>query len=162
MNHLGDKEARMIVAPRYICIKAVTFKENISYPTSEYLCEKYRTCPWDEYHECMEETGYYELPLCHDKLLGHSEFVQHCSEYLCEVVHRGYNADFPNGREFSDEEEKLILGELDNWVHLYQLDPSFAPYDYKLGVDGTIHFYIRREDLQALNFDNIEYILDCS
>jgi uncharacterized protein YwqG len=143
--------------------KAVSFNDNIGYPPSEFMFAKYGLeFPWNTYDECIDDIGYNNISKWTNMLLGHSEYVQHCSEYLCEVVRRGYNACSPDGKPYTDEEEKSIIGEIDNWLQLFQLDPSYSEFDSILGVDGTIHFYIRREDLKAQNFNNVQYIVDCS
>ncbi|WP_026493335.1 DUF1963 domain-containing protein [Butyrivibrio sp. XPD2002] len=56
-----------------------------------------------------------------------------------------------------EEVRKIIQDNIRNQIEL-----DIKENNDGVAVDGTIHFYIKREDLQALNFDNIEYILDCS
>ena len=59
------------------------------------------------------------------------------------------------------EDEKSIAIGSENWVQLFQLDPNDSTYDYMMCVDGLIHFFIRKEDLKNLNFDDIQYVVEC-
>lgn len=143
--------------------KAVSFKEGTSYPTSEVLFDRYEGFNWDDYHECMEENGFFDdEDYCTQKLLGHADYVQHCAEYYCEMLHRGLDATFPDGQVITKEDEKAMYGEVENWVQLLQIDPGSSEYDDVICVDGNIHFFIKKEDLKALDFEKIQYIAECS
>ena len=58
-NLTAAKFPRKLDADFRISEKAVSFSEDISYPTAEVLFDRYKGFDWDEYNECMEENDYY-------------------------------------------------------------------------------------------------------
>ncbi len=137
--------------------KAVSFKSSGSLPTFDFL---YDLC--GGLHCNLYEDSIKDLKGANDscfekiKLLGHADYIQHCVEYSCETMNRGlYDLSL------SEEDEKAVTAEIDNWVQLLQIDPNADAFKI-LFVDGFIHFYIRKDDLKALRFDKMQYVLDCS
>ena len=137
--------------------KAVSFKSSESLPTFEFLYDLCGGFHCDLYRDSIKDLKQDEVRRFEDcKLLGHADYVQHCVEYSCEKKHRGlYDL------HISEEDEQAVTAELDNWVQLLQIDPDAKPFKV-LFVDGFIHFCIRKDDLKALRFDQMQYILDCS
>ena len=137
--------------------KAISFKSSESLPTFDFLYDLCGGFDCDLYNESIKELGHEDDSFFEKhKVLGHADYVQHCVEYTCEKKHRGFY-----DVAISEEDQEAVTAEIENWIQLLQIDPSADAFNV-LFVDGFIHFYIRKDDLKALRFDKMQYVLDCS
>ena len=88
--------------------KAVKFKAEMDYPSSEFLYDLCGGFHSDLYWDCLAEIGYEDKPAHTDKLLGHADYVQHSAEATCEMMYRGFNALYPSGQVITKEDKKAF------------------------------------------------------
>lgn len=144
---------------------AVTFEEHISLPE---FCESPEIChdlEWEEYDECRQECGY-ETDEWGDrtKLLGYPDVIQHPMEEECESVTRGFRRGEPaDFAKIPEEEKEDIRRKAKDWIPLFQMGTIETEHrEMMFGDCGHLYFWIRKSDLQQLNFDNVWLILQCS
>ncbi len=119
---------------------------------------------WDDYRECCEDCGYdYDEWGDRTKMLGYPDVIQNPMEEECETVTRGYRQGSREDFEaVSDEEKADIKAKSGDWMLLFQMG-TVTDDDYELmfGDCGHIYFWIRKQDLAQLCFDNIWLVLQC-
>jgi uncharacterized protein YwqG len=76
----------------------------------------------------------------------------------CELVTNGLYLGDASG--YKDPKRKSLENNRDEWVLLLQID-SDNDTDMMWGDAGILYFWIRKTDLQALNFNNVWMILQC-
>lgn len=144
---------------------AVTFEAHISLPE---FCESPDIChelAWEEYNECRQECGYEEDEWGDlTKLLGYPDVIQNPMEEECESVTRGFRRGSPEDfAKISDADKADIKQKAAEWKMLFQMGTiETEDAEFMFGDCGHLYFWIRRSDLQQLNFDNIWLILQCS
>lgn len=118
---------------------------------------------WEEFESAQKSLGIEEPGEC-SKLLGWADTIQGNMTRECELVSsRGYYlGDGWDNVTPRDRQEAEQWANCD-WLLLFQLDSILDGGNFELifGDAGRIYFYIRREDLEARNFDNIWLILQC-
>lgn len=120
---------------------------------------------WEDYNECRAEIGYEENDWGdRTKLLGYPDVIQGPMEEECESVTRGYRLGTPEDYErISEAEEVDILEKSKEWMLLFQMGTIESDdYTMMFGDCGHIYFWIRKQELQEKNFDNVWLILQCS
>lgn len=104
------------------------------------------------------------LPDCerHEcKLLGYADIIQDAMQRDCQLVSLGY--DLAGGPvSLSPEQKDEVLSASRDWILLFQ-SGTIATDDFELmfGDMGRIYFYIRRQDLAALKFENAVMMMQC-
>ncbi len=86
------------------------------------------------------------------RLLGYPDQIQNDMQLECQLSSHGLRANDPGAGELRE-------GAAD-WVLLLQID-SDESAEMQWGDRGSIYFMIRRQDLQAHDFDNVWLILQC-
>ncbi len=89
--------------------------------------------------------------MLHHRLLGHSDDLQDDMHLQAQLVSHGFSDDQ------SPEAKALVAGATD-WVLLFQLD-SDSDAHMQWASTGLLYFWIRRQDLQARNFENVWVVL---
>lgn len=141
----------------------VKFEQQISVPDPSCISHD---IDYDEYWECSAEMGY-EPDEWGDvtKLLGYPDVIQNPMENECERVTRGYRCGSPEDYAKIPESEKAdILEKAKDWTLLFQMgtiETDDGHYEMMFGDCGHIYFWIKKSDLQSLNFDNVWLILQC-
>lgn len=171
---LVQKEFPGDLAPDF-CLPefSVSLKQEISLPSYDDFCEKLErsnTSPplsieetdWDSYNKLRQDYG---CPLDDDwdgytKLLGYPDVIQSSMELECEEVTRG----FYNGKEH--EIPPKLQNEINeaskDWILLFQMGTvQDENFELMFGDSGQIYFWIKKQDLEAKNFDNTWLILQC-
>lgn len=118
---------------------------------------------WEEFEKAQKSLGIEESGYC-SKLLGWANIIQGNMTRECELVaSRGYYLG--NGWENVTPRDRQEAEQWANrdWLLLFQLDSILDNGNFELifGDGGIVYFYIRREDLEARNFDNVWLILQC-
>jgi uncharacterized protein YwqG len=98
-------------------------------------------------------------PAPHHRLLGWPTEVQGEMSLECQLVSHGIYSGSPDGYE-SDQARDLRAGASD-WLMLLQLDTDENGPGWMWGDTGCLYFWIRKQDLAALQFDRIWAILQC-
>lgn len=140
---------------------AVLFTTRMNLPDYEEIAEFVPDLEWDSYDEEKVLCGYEgdedeEV----SKLLGYADLIQGDMLLECEEVCNGiYCGNIP---EIIDEQREKMLEGSKEWELLFQMS-TVANEDYELmfGDCGSIYFYIKKQDLQKKNFDNIWLVLQC-
>ena len=141
----------------------LSFAAKDSYPGFEELdCHLDVDCEWDDYDEAAEKKGY-DQECERSKLFGYANLIQ--SEMLteCERTTRGlYCGDAKSYRNTAEDVKADIDKAAADWVLLFQM-ASIQEDDYELmfGDVGNLYFYMRKQDLQARNFDRVWLVLQC-
>lgn len=148
---------------------SISFEQHISLPEYEDYKklnpEANRGRLWDVYDAACCEMGY-ERDDWGDrsKLLGYPDVIQNSMEEECESLRRGYRRGCPEDFAKIPEDVKLEIKEKSaDWMLLFQMG-TIETHDSEImfGDCGHIYFWIRKQDLQALEFDRVWLILQCS
>ncbi len=95
-----------------------------------------------------------------NKLLGYANLIQDGMLLDCELVANGICTG--TSIEIQKSDLKQYKKDCIKWQLLFQLDSiQTKGYEMVWGDVGRIYFYIRRDDLKELNFDNCWLILQC-
>lgn len=145
---------------------ALAFEKHISFPEITDLPEDIAGMDFEyyDYEECRRECGY----SCDEwgdvtKLLGYPDTIQNSMEDECESLARGYSRGCPEdfARIPKDELEDIYEKSRD-WMLLFQMGTVEGDdFEYMFGDCGHIYFWIKRQDLKNLIFDNVWLILQC-
>ena len=131
---------------------------------ADFLVQRDPRSDWWEKFESAQKSLNIEEPGESSKLLGWADIIQGNMTRECELVaSRGYYlGDGWDDVTPRDRQEAEQWANRD-WLLLFQLDSVLDDGNFELifGDGGRIYFYIRREDLEARNFDNVWLILQC-
>lgn len=110
---------------------------------------------WDEFDKSMMRIDTGKRDVFH-KLLGWPIVIQGNMTMECELIRRGYYLGGKWDHITPRDKQESIDHSGKDWLLLFELD-SFTDNDFELmlGDDGSLYFYIRREDLEKRNFDDI-------
>jgi uncharacterized protein YwqG len=97
--------------------------------------------------------------LTHHRLLGHPQLIQGAMELECQLASNGVYCGRPDGYQ-SDQAKQLQSGATD-WRLLLQVDTDEEGPGWMWGDVGRIYFWIKRQDLSSLRFDDVWLILQC-
>ena len=113
------------------------------------------------FDQARRELGY-AYPDNRSQLLGWPDIIQNNMTLECELVSRGHYLGGSWESVPQEERDALRVPSVQDWRLLFQLD-TVASGDFELmfGDCGRIYFYIRREDLQARQFDRAWLVLQC-
>ncbi|WP_338841181.1 YwqG family protein [Flavobacterium ginsenosidimutans] len=142
--------------PKYSRFKptAVEIKHEVNLP-----------CYEDEIYEELEdgedekfwEKVYYSGSI--NKLLGYSDNIQGEMELECELVTNGLYCGDPSG--YNDPRAESLEKNAKDWLLLLQID-SNEKNEMMWGDGGRLYFWIKKEDLSKINFENTWFSLQCS
>lgn len=115
--------------------------------------------PWQTYSDELSRLG---IPEVTDlgtncRLLGYPELIQNPIWQECELASSGIYT----GRGFppmTDSEKADLAQRSEEWMLLFQMG---SVGDIMFGDVGSIFFCIRKQDLAALDFENVWLILQC-
>lgn len=141
----------------------LAFSAKDSYPSyEEFEMHSDADCDWDEYDEAVEERGY-EIDSERHKLLGYADPVQGEMLTECERTARGLYCGDPDSYRQTPEEVKAdIRKKATDWLLLFQMSYiQEDDFEMPFGDCGNLYFYIRKQDLQERNFDEIWLVLQC-
>lgn len=117
---------------------------------------------WDVYEEEQVKFGYDRSEIEEEiKLLGYADTVQGSMLAKCELVSNGIylGERYP---KMSPEEQEQLKERSQDWTLLFQMGTiDEGDFELMFGDCGYIYFYIRKQDLQARNFDRIWLVLQC-
>ncbi len=137
-------------------------KSEPSYPSFEdfSLTRDNMIGHWDEYDMsmkglCKEEDNIH-------KLLGWANPIQGNMTMQCELIKRGYYLGGSWDHITPQDRQESIDHSGKEWLLLFQLS-SFGTDSTELcfGDEGSIYFYIHKDDLAKRNFDKSWLILQC-
>lgn len=139
----------------------VAFTARMDLPDYEEIAEFMPALEWDSYDEEKVLFGYEgdedeEV----SKLLGYADLIQGDMLLECEEVCNGiYCGNIP---DLTEEQREKMLADSKEWELLFQMS-TVGNEDYELmfGDCGSIYFYIKKQDLQKKNFDNVWLVLQC-
>jgi uncharacterized protein YwqG len=106
------------------------------------------------------------------KILGHPSQIQGCVLLEAELKSTKKGWYDPNG--FDNDNFKELVKEVEpkaiKWRHLFDIDPldeyfrKLSGYDKEFNqyMDGRFYVMIKQEDLDAMNFKNIETVYQCT
>ncbi len=137
----------------------LTFSTEKSIPSYEEFSELYDDTDWEEYDEAAVTFGIdIELdPAEHTKLLGYADLIQGDIGLECEMGTRGVEWQKLSPAEKADVREKAR-----DFVLLAQIGTIEADgAEWMWGDCGCLYFCMRREDLEARNFDAVWMVLQC-
>lgn len=119
---------------------------------------EYDTPAFDAYEALREELTGYDGSTFH-RLLGHPELIQNPMELECQLTSNGVDCGSPEGYE-SDRAQELAAGERD-WRLLLQIDSDDDGPGWMWGDVGRIYFWVKRNDLASLQFQDAWLIFQC-
>lgn len=144
---------------------ALQFKCGSSYPTFEEF-EVYNDleADFEEYDEVLEKLGINtdEDRECH-KMLGYADVIQNEMLTEAERVSRGlYCGDAESYQNIPEDMEADIARRAGDWMLLCQLSTIIKDdFEFMFGDCGMIYFYIKKDDLAAMNFENVHFSVQC-
>lgn len=140
---------------------AVKARSEASYPCYEdFLLQRGKLVEeWEEFEAAEKSLGIEEPGEC-SKLLGHANIIQGNMTRECELVSRGYYIG--SGWDEVTPQDRQEAEQCKDWILLFQLDTVRCEgFELMFGDCGRLYFYIRRQDLEARNFENVWLILQC-
>lgn len=142
---------KMFIVPE----KSLEFTSAINLPSFEEYGEIDTEMDWDEYEEVIQE---FEIDNDTEfKLLGYADVIQNSMLEECEMVSRGI--DCGGIVDLSFEMKKDINEKSQDWILLGQF--GTIADEIMFGDCGCIYFYIRKQDLENLNFEDVHLCLQC-
>lgn len=91
------------------------------------------------------------------RLFGQPQLIQNSMQMECELASNGYDATKEHkGAKF----KKMEQAARKNWILLLQIDSNDID-DMMWGDGGRLYFWIRRDDLASLSFENVWVVLQC-
>lgn len=119
----------------------------------------------DDYLEYREELGYEDDGWGnYTKLLGYPDTIQSSMQEECEIVARNcYLGNPEEYEELPDEVKEDIQEKSKDWKMLFQMGTISMDdgREVMFGDCGHIYLWIRKQDLEELNFDKVWLILQC-
>ncbi len=136
------------------------FSGKTDLPYYEEISEYVTDLEWDQYDEESALYGYEMPEEGISKLLGYADIIQNSMLLECEEVCNGiYCGGIPT---ITEEQKKEMLERSREWILLFQISTlEKEGYELMFGDCGSIYFYIRKQDLQERNFENVWMILQC-
>lgn len=141
------------------------FRSGDSYPSFEEF-EVYRDTRADyaSYDEVFERLGITtdEDRECH-KMLGYADVIQNEMLTEAERISRGLSCGDPESYERTPRGvEADIAKHAGDWMLLCQISTiEKDDFEYMFGDCGMLYFYIKRDDLAAMNFENVHFSVQC-
>ena len=144
---------------------ALHFKARSSYPKFEEF-ELYSDLDpdWEEYDSVLKKLGVdVDTDPEDHKLLGYADIIQNEILTEAERVSRGlYCGDGESYQNTPDGVEEDILKHAGDWMLLCQLSTiTKGDFEFMFGDCGMLYFYIRKESLAAMNFNDLHFSVQC-
>lgn len=144
---------------------SLQFKLEKSYPSFEEF-EVYNDLEVDfeEYDEVLQKLGI-DTDVCHEyhKMLGYADVIQ--SEMLTEAerISRGLYCGDPESYQNTPKDVEVdIAKHAGDWTLLCQLSTIAKDgFEFMFGDSGMIYFYIKKDDLATMNFENVHFSVQC-
>mgnify|MGYP001286141600 CR=1 FL=1 len=111
-----------------------------------------------EFGEKLQEYLREDTEFVH-RLLGYPIQIQGDMQIQCQLLSNGWNTGDPE--TYRNPLAKKLYERANDWQLLLQIDSDQAA-GMTWGDVGRIYYWIRKEDLQAANFDSTWMILQCS
>lgn len=118
----------------------------------------YGTAEYDSYHELCESLNNSSDGIIH-RLLGYPQLIQNPMELECQLASNGIDRGHPS--YYQNEEMLEHQKRAGDWILLLQIDSDEEP-GWMWGDVGRIYFWIKKQDLKELNFDDVWLVLQCS
>lgn len=132
----------------------LVFLNRIELP--EYSSQLIQTSLSDEeYERYLDLVEELEL-VVDNKLLGHSNNIQHGMELQCELVRHGIYCG--SSAAYQDSRVSELAPRRFDWQLLFQI-ASNEDTDMQWGDEGNLYFWIRTEDLETRRFEEVWQIL---
>jgi|SRR5580704_11955722 uncharacterized protein YwqG len=93
------------------------------------------------------------------RLLGLPDVIQNPMELECQLASNGVYVGDAEG--YKSERAKVLADGAGDWRLLLQIDTDEQGPGWMWGDAGVIYFWIKRQDLKALRFDDAWLILQC-
>lgn len=93
-----------------------------------------------------------------NRLLGHPDIIQNEMQLECQLVSDGLYCGDPGG--YKDPRRKQLEAGAEDWRLLLQID-SIEDARMMWGDSGRIYYWIRKQDMEKLSFENVWMILQC-
>ncbi len=139
-------------------------KSEVCYPNFEDFILAYPACgrSWDEFQKASAMLQG-QKPDAFHRLSGWPDIIQNNMTQQCELISRGFFTGNTWNNIPMEARQEAAQTSLDGWRLLFQLDTITVNNDFELmfGDNGSIYFYIRREDLAARRFDRVWLIQQC-
>jgi uncharacterized protein YwqG len=119
---------------------------------------RYGTDAYEAYRRLCDELSAGGGPWIH-RLLGYPQLIQNPMELECQLASNGVYCGNPEGYQ-SDHAKALEHGAAD-WRLLLQIDTDEEGPGWMWGDVGRIYFWLKRQDLGSLRFDDIWLIFQC-
>lgn len=143
-----------------IGIKAKSEDSYQDYPDFLLQRDKLLEC-WDDYDRAAKGLKI-NIPENSSKLLGWADIIQSNMTKECELVSRGYYLGGDLSGVTPRDMQEAEQSSLKDWLLLFQLDTVEKDgFELMFGDCGRIYYYIRKEELEARNFDNVWLISQC-
>lgn len=117
-----------------------------------------RSPAWEAYRELSEWLNDGE-PIQH-RLLGHAQAIQNPMENDCVLASNEARRGDPRANQVG--QAKLLAEGARDWRLLLQIDTDEEGPGWTWSDAGRIYFWIKREDLCSLRFDDLWLFLQCS
>lgn len=139
---------------------SLKFSNRADVPDYGEIAERCMDVEWDSYDEERTIYGYESSGEEISKLLGYADLIQGDMLFQCAEIAEGiYCGGIP---EFTDGQREKLLGESNEWTLLFQMSTvEKEGYELMFGDCGSIFFYIRKQDLENRNFEDVWLILQC-
>lgn len=124
----------------------------------ELSWEEYGTPQYDAYNCLMDRLQ--AEGSTENRFLGHPQPIQNPMELECQLASNGIDCGGAVG--FREEEVKALEAGAVDWRLLLQIDTDEDGPGWMWGDVGRIYFWIKRQDLAALQFADVWLVLQCS
>jgi uncharacterized protein YwqG len=122
------------------------------FPELEYATPAYEA--YDAVcHELFRAAG-----LTQHRLLGHPQLIQNPMEIECQLASNGV---YCGGQGCRSEEANALEAGAADWRLLLQIDTDEEGPGWMWGDVGRIYYWIKKQDLASLRFDDVWLILQC-
>jgi uncharacterized protein YwqG len=128
---------------------AVSARPFLSLP-SEMESVEFETPTYDAVESLIDELGGPDYPAV--SLLGHPQPVQSPMELQCQLVSSGVHCGDGVARYLKRADLAAAAAE---WMVLLQVDSDEDGPGWMWGLSGMIYFWIRKQDLRSLRFDDV-------
>lgn len=112
--------------------------------------------PADEAYQALYDDLMKDGPGQH-RLLGHAQVIQDSMELECQLASNGISCGGPKG--YQSARAKALADDAANWRLLLQIDSDKDGPGWMWVDAGRIYFWIKRQDLRSLRFDDAWLIL---
>jgi uncharacterized protein YwqG len=118
----------------------------------------YGTPIYEAYRELCEELSK-KGGLTHHHLLGYPQLIQNPMELECQLASNGVYCGNPEG--YQSAQAKALAEAASDWQLLLQIDTDEEGPGWMWGDVGRIYFWIKRNDLASLRFDDVLLVFQC-